>query len=89
MSANLTTNMRKTTDAFVAAWETWKVDPILAVRAPECVMIQRPASLGIPARNNEEFRKWFEGVEGLLINNKVFSPEPLVNIVVLTESLYR
>lgn len=71
MSSLLATNMRKTTDAFVAAWESWSIEPILAVRAPECVMVQRPASLGVPVRNNDEFRVWFAGVAGLLANNKV------------------
>lgn len=78
MSSLLATNMRKTTDAFVAAWEAWSIEPILAVRAPECVMVQRPASLGIPVRNNDEFRAWFSGVAGSLANNKVLYHDPQV-----------
>ncbi|KAM0721225.1 hypothetical protein Q7P37_003513 [Cladosporium fusiforme] len=71
MSSPLAATMRKTADAFVAAWEELKTEPILAVRAPECIMTQRPASLGIPERDNESFRAWFAGVEGMLTNNKM------------------
>jgi hypothetical protein len=63
--------MRQTTDAFIHAWEAWKVDPIMAVRAPECTISQFPTSLQIPDRDNDDFRKWFGGVEGLLSNCKV------------------
>jgi hypothetical protein len=71
MPTPLTTAMRQTTDAFIQAWEEWKVDPIMAVRAPECIISQFPTSLQIPDRNNEDFRKWFGGVEDLLSNCKV------------------
>jgi hypothetical protein len=63
--------MRQTTDAFIHAWEAWTVDPIMAVRAPECIISQIPTSLQIPDRNNDDFRKWFGGVEELLSNCKV------------------
>jgi hypothetical protein len=71
MPGTLTTNMRQTTDAFIRAWEAWKADPIMAVRAPECIISQFPTSLQIPDRDNDDFRKWFGGVEGLLSNCKV------------------
>jgi hypothetical protein len=71
MPTPLTTAMRQTTDAFIHAWELWRVDPIMAVRAPECIISQFPTSLQIPDRNNDDFRKWFGGVEDLLSNCKV------------------
>lgn len=75
MSSSLATNMRNTTDAFIKAWETWTAEAILAVRAPECVMIQVPASLQIPIRDNEQFGAWFTKVQSSLSNNKVrFAP---------------
>jgi hypothetical protein len=71
MPTSLATTMRQTTDAFIRAWETWKFDPIMAVRAPECIISQFPTSLQIPDRDNEDFQKWFGGVEELLSNCKV------------------
>lgn len=71
MSPNLKANMRTTTDRFIEAWESWQVEPVMAVRAPECVMLQYPASLSIPARNNDDFRAWFRSVENMLSNCKV------------------
>lgn len=72
MSSQLASAMRTTTTAFVQAWETWTIDPIMAVRAPDCVMTQLPSSLQIPERNNEQFRAWFSGgAEKLLSNCKV------------------
>lgn len=71
MSSLLATKMRETTDAFVKGWEAWKLEPIMAVRAPGCTMAQRPASMGVPVRNNEEFASWFANVEGMLSNCKV------------------
>ena len=73
MSTPITTTMRQTTDAFIRAWEAWTIDPIMAVRAPECIISQFPTSLQIPDRNNDDFRKWFGGVEELLSNCKVCS----------------
>jgi len=71
MSTPLAVKMRQTTDAFVQAWEEWKVEPVMAVRAPECLMLQFPTSLQIPERDNDSFRKWFGGVDTLLSNCKV------------------
>jgi hypothetical protein len=71
MPTPLITTMRQTTDAFIQAWETWKIDPIMAVRAPECVISQFPTSLQIPPRNNDAFRERFGGIEELLSNCKV------------------
>jgi hypothetical protein len=80
MSSHLATNMRNTTDLFIKGWEAWKVEPVMATRAPECVMNQFPASLNIPSRNNDEFRAWFSTVENMLSDCKV--PDLLFTILV-------
>jgi hypothetical protein len=71
MSSQLATNMCNTTDQFMKGWEAWKVEPVMATRAPECVIYQFPASLNIPSRNNDEFRAWFSTVENMLSDCKV------------------
>ncbi|KAK6440083.1 hypothetical protein LTR95_003688 [Oleoguttula sp. CCFEE 5521] len=66
MSSDLAAAMRETSDAFLAAFTTWKTDPIMAVRAPECIHDMLPASLKRPSKNNEQFRAYFKGIEGAL-----------------------
>ncbi|KAK6429374.1 hypothetical protein LTR95_014478 [Oleoguttula sp. CCFEE 5521] len=63
MSIDLGTAMRETSNAFLAAFATWKTEPIMALRAPECVHDMLPASLNRPSKNNEQFRAYFNGVE--------------------------
>jgi hypothetical protein len=58
--------MRNTADLFIKGWEAWSVEPVMATCAPECIMVQVPASLDIPVRNIDEFRAWFTSVESQL-----------------------
>lgn len=71
MSSQLASNMKKTSDAFLAAFDSWTTEAVMAVRATECEHIMLPASLGVPKKNNDEFREHFEQVEGSLSNVKV------------------
>nr|OQO26735.1 hypothetical protein B0A51_07714 [Rachicladosporium sp. CCFEE 5018] len=63
MSSDLATAMRETSNDFLAAFATWKTDPIMALRAPECIHDMLPASLKRSSKNNEQFRAYFTGVE--------------------------
>lgn len=71
MSSQLATNMRNAADLFIEGWEAWKVEPVMATWAPECVMVQGPKSLNIPVRNFDDFRAYFATVESRLSDCKV------------------
>lgn len=66
MSSQLSANMRDTTDLFIKGWEAWSVEPVMAIWAPECIIVQSPKSLNIPVRNADEFRAYFTSIESRL-----------------------
>jgi len=63
--------MRKTTEAFVQAYSTWTTEAVMAVRAPHCEQVILPASLGVPTRDNESYRAYFDTVQDRLSDVKV------------------
>lgn len=71
MSSQLSANMRDTTDLFIKGWEAWSVEPVMAIWAPECIIVQSPKSLNIPVRNTDEFRAYFASIESRLSNCNV------------------
>jgi hypothetical protein len=71
MSSQLAATMRDTTDLFIKGWEAWSVEPVMAIWAPECVMVQVPKSLNIPVRNIDEFRAYFASIQARLSGCKV------------------
>ncbi|KXT00855.1 hypothetical protein AC578_961 [Pseudocercospora eumusae] len=64
-SANLASNMRKTTEAFLYSWNgDWihSGEKNLATRAPECRHIMMPATVASAPRSNEEWATYFKNV---------------------------
>ena len=74
MASDLSTNMRKTTEALVYAFDgQWSAEEAVAPRAPDCEHYILPTSLGVPKRNNEQFVTWLKRIEHLITDAKVLS----------------
>ncbi|KAF2169292.1 hypothetical protein M409DRAFT_20518 [Zasmidium cellare ATCC 36951] len=58
MSSTLLENIKKTTEAFFASYDTLNADEILEHWADNCVHKIRPDSLGRQKRNKEEYRAY-------------------------------
>ena len=72
MSSNLAESMRATTAALVMAFDgKWETEATLAPRADDCVHTILPASLGIPAKSNDEFAARFDKIKHLILDAKV------------------
>ena len=57
---------RQTADALVAAFNSWDIDTIIALRTPECKRVFLPSSLKYPAQDNEKFRAILLGWKSVL-----------------------
>ncbi|KAJ1549545.1 hypothetical protein HK405_012152 [Cladochytrium tenue] len=56
----LADTIRSTALAVIAAYGTWDIDQIMALRADDCVHRILPVSLREPPRNNRAYRRYFE-----------------------------
>ncbi|KAK3676085.1 hypothetical protein LTR78_003835 [Recurvomyces mirabilis] len=63
--------MRATSEAFIKAWETWSIEPVMAMRAPDCKQTMYPKNVGFAARTNEEFRTYFKSLDGVFSNARM------------------
>ena len=70
-TSGLATNMRATSKQFIKAWETWSIEPVMAMRAPNCKQTMYPKNVGFAARTNDEFRAYFKSLDGVFSNAKV------------------
>ncbi|KAK4561653.1 hypothetical protein LTR86_004332 [Recurvomyces mirabilis] len=70
-SEDLAANMRVTSEAFIKAWETWSIEPVMAMRAPDCKQTMYPKIVGFDARTNDEFRAYFKSLDGVFSNAKM------------------
>lgn len=64
----------QTAQEFIAAYNTWNIDRILAVRALNCTQDVHPSSLGRPVRNNDQYRDYLKTMQSVISS---FHLEPL------------
>ncbi len=66
--------MKATAEAFVMGFNGgWRLDEVMAPRAPECTHETLPTSLGIPKKTNEEWAERFKHVLTLINDSKVLA----------------
>ncbi|KAK5118391.1 hypothetical protein LTR62_002905 [Meristemomyces frigidus] len=70
-TSHLANNMRATSEAFLQAWDTWEVESIMAIRAPECTHSMLPVNVGFDARTNAEFGAYLKTVGGFFTKSKM------------------
>ncbi|KAL8840724.1 MAG: hypothetical protein Q9170_001242 [Blastenia crenularia] len=49
----------ETVDAFVSAYNSWDMEAIMDVRAPDCMNLIFPVSLGLGPMNNKQYFTYF------------------------------
>ena len=72
-------NMKRTAQGLLDGFSAWDLDAVMTPRAEDCVHILYPQSLGLPVRNNREFRRDFGATMPLFKNFKVrvFPSDPV------------
>ncbi|KAH7040853.1 uncharacterized protein B0I36DRAFT_16186 [Microdochium trichocladiopsis] len=58
----------KATTGVVEAYNSWDLDKIMAIRAPECITQVLPRSLGRPEMKNDEYSKYLGGFMSAFTN---------------------
>jgi ketosteroid isomerase-like protein len=61
-------SQKSTAQTFINAYNAWDIEAIMGYRAPECVQQALPSSMGKPAKNNTEYRKYLEKIIPLFLN---------------------
>jgi ketosteroid isomerase-like protein len=57
-----------TAQTFVNAYNAWNIEAIMEYRTPDCQQQVLPFSMGKPAKNNTEYRSYFESIMPLFSN---------------------
>jgi ketosteroid isomerase-like protein len=59
---------QSTAQTFINAYNTWDIEAIMKYRTPDCQQQVLPFSMGKPAKNNTEYRSYFESIMPLFSN---------------------
>lgn len=62
MEAEERSPLLQTAVSLIDGYNSWKMDAIMAPRAPDCTQKVYPARLNRPAMGNDEYRQYFMGV---------------------------
>ncbi|KAI1846957.1 hypothetical protein JX266_006832 [Neoarthrinium moseri] len=72
------TKLLITAQAFMDAYKSWDLEKLMSLRSADCVQRIFPQNLPVPARNNDDFREYFQSIQSIF---KDWETETLETIV--------
>jgi ketosteroid isomerase-like protein len=79
---------KATARTFIDAYNAWDIEAIMDYRTPECLQQVLPSSMGKPAKNNTEYRTYFESIMPLFSNFTVKVHKELHDIEARTSLIH-
>ncbi|KAF2820783.1 hypothetical protein CC86DRAFT_386832 [Ophiobolus disseminans] len=77
-----------TAQTFIDAYNAWDIEAIMGYRSPECQQQALPSSMGKPAKNNAEYRRYLEKIIPLFLNFTVTVHEEFHDAEVRTSIIH-